>query len=130
MRKKERTNFAKGTINIPLSQSLSLFCKQKIGENFPLSPFVCFRQFSVAFVSIKKKSPTEWPRIYFSIRLNYLRSLALMRTTFPLRTTTNSPSSFFVFSIRRFRASKIPALIFSCICFISISLIVCNCFVG
>ena len=60
----------------------------------------------------------------------YFRSRALMRTTFPSRTTTSSPSSFFVFSIRRLRASKIPALIFSCICLISISLIIRNQFIG
>ena len=55
---------------------------------------------------------------------SYSRSRALMRTTFPSRTTTNSPSSFLVFSIRRFWASKMPASIFSYICLISISLIV------
>lgn len=61
---------------------------------------------------------------------SYFRSRALMRTTFPSRTTTSSPSSFLVFSIRRLRASKMPALIFSCICLISISLIIRNQFIG
>lgn len=37
---------------------------------------------------------------------SYSRSRALMRTTFPSRTTTSSPSSFFVFSIRRFGQAK------------------------
>ena len=37
---------------------------------------------------------------------SYFRSRALMRTTFPSRTTTSSPSSFFVFSIRRFGQAK------------------------
>ena len=43
--KKERTNFAKGTINIPLSQSLSLLSRQKIGEKF--SPPAAFPFLSV-----------------------------------------------------------------------------------
>ena len=128
MRKKREDKLCKGDYKYtPFAKSVLVLQTENRRKFSPLA--VClFSAIFSSFCLYKEKSPTEWPRIYFSIRLNYLRSLALMRTTFPSRTTTNSPSYFLVFSIRRFRASKIPALIFSCICFISISLIVCNCF--
>ena len=65
---------------------------------------------------LKSESPTSENAGDYSFgqptQNSYFRSRALMRTTFPSRTTTSSPSSFLVFSIKRLRASKIPALIF------------------
>ena len=57
--------------------------------------------------------------------MDCLRSLAFIRTTLPSRTITNSPSSFLFFN-QAFTGKQNPALIFSCICLISISLMVCN----
>ena len=109
--------------------------------SLPLSGVVAISRvppvFHASFPSrskLKSESPTSENAGDYSFgqptQDSYFRSRALMRTTFPSRTTTSSPSSFLVFSIKRLRASKIPALIFSCICLISISLIIRNQFIG
>ena len=109
--------------------SLSTSC------NLPLSRVIAISRvppvFHASFPTrskLKSESPTSKNAGDYSFgqptQNTYFRSRALMRTTFPSRTTTSSPSSFLVFSIRRFWASKMPASIFSYICLISISLIV------
>lgn len=55
---------------------------------------VCPWKRLIAFVSVNKN-----PRLYgrgciVNIDMDYLRSLAFIRTTLPSRTITNSPSSF------------------------------------
>ena len=48
----------------------------------------------------------RYDAIQLQTNCDYFESLALMRTTFPSRTTTNLPFFFLVFSFRRFRAVK------------------------
>ena len=42
---------------------IAVVCNVKSAKNFPLSPFVCFQQFSVALIAIKK-NPRPYGRGY------------------------------------------------------------------